>query len=194
MSITYIQGDDNTVADALSRLPPDCFPDECLVGINANLSIIMDKSILLQILARYKEDEFCKHVAASSMKGWHELNGLWYIGMRLLIPHVANLRENLFQLAHDTLGHFGADKSYVALRGTYYWTNMHHDLEQSYIPSCADCLCNKSCMTQPPRPLHPLPIPNSWNDSVAMDFVGPLPKDNNSDCILTITDCLGSDI
>ena len=34
MSITHIQGDDNTVADALSRLPPDCFPDECPVGIN----------------------------------------------------------------------------------------------------------------------------------------------------------------
>jgi hypothetical protein len=28
MSITYIRGEDNTVADALSRLPPNCFPDE----------------------------------------------------------------------------------------------------------------------------------------------------------------------
>ncbi len=27
-----------------------------------------------------------------------------------------------------------------------------------------------------------------------MDFIGPLPKDKGFDCILTITDCLGSDI
>ena len=139
-SITYIWGDDNTVADALSRLPPDCFPDESTVGINAVLSIIMDKAILLQILAGYKEDKFCKWVAASSMKGWHKQNSLWYIGERLLIPRMANLHKNLFQLAHNTLGHFCVEKSYAALRDAYYWPNMQHDLEHSYIPSCADCL------------------------------------------------------
>ena len=51
-------------------------------------------------------------------------NGLWYIGDRLLIPRVTTLRETLFHLAHDTLGHFGADKSYASLRDVYYWPNM----------------------------------------------------------------------
>jgi hypothetical protein len=27
-----------------------------------------------------------------------------------------------------------------------------------------------------------------------MDFIGPLPLDDNFDCILSITDCLGSDV
>ena len=31
-------------------------------------------------------------------------------------------------------------------------------------------------------------------ESIAMDFIGPLPEDEGSDCILTITDRLGSDI
>jgi len=31
-------------------------------------------------------------------------------------------------------------------------------------------------------------------DSIALDFIGPLPKDNGYDCILTITDRLGADI
>jgi hypothetical protein len=128
------------------------------------------------------------------MKGWRQSNGLWYIGDRLLIPRVTDVHENLFRLAHDTLGHFGADKSYAALRDSYYWPNMRRDLEQSYIPSCVNCLRNKSRTTRPPGPLHPLPVPDNRADSIAMDFVGPLPMDNTFDCILTITDRLGADI
>ena len=67
------------------------------------------------------------------------------------------------------------------------------DLEKSYIPSCSDCQCNKSRTTKPPGPLHPLPIPDECGDSVALDFVGPLPEDDSYSCILTMTDCLGSD-
>jgi len=199
MTITYIRGEDNTVADALSRLPPNSFPDEMMPpsaesGVNAVLQITSDASILAKIKAGYLQDEFCKRVAASTMKGWQQRNGLWYIGDRLLIPCVTDIREYLFRLAHDTLGHFGADKSYASLRDTYYWPNMRRDLEQAYIPSCVDCLRNKSRTTKIAGPLHPLPVPDRRGGSIAMDFIGPLPLDNNCDCILSITDRLGSDI
>ena len=128
------------------------------------------------------------------MKGLQQINGLWYIGDRLLIPCVTDVCENLFRLAHDTLGHFGADKSYASLRDTYYWPNMHRDLEQAYIPSCVDCLQNKSWTTKVAGPLHPLPVPDHRASSIAMDFIGPLPIDDNADCILSITDRLGADI
>ena len=83
MSITYIRGEDNTVVDALSRLPPDCFPDEIEDPpvpntINAILNIATDESILKSIKAGYQADEFCKRVASSSMKGWQKSNDLWY--------------------------------------------------------------------------------------------------------------------
>jgi hypothetical protein len=40
LSITYIRGEDNTLANALSRLPPNCFPDEIVpTSINAILAI-----------------------------------------------------------------------------------------------------------------------------------------------------------
>jgi len=42
--------------------------------------------------------------------------------------------------------------------------------------------------------LHPLKVPDGRCESIAMDFIGPLPEDEGSDCILTITDRLGSDI
>lgn len=48
-------------------------------------------------------------------------------------------------------------------------------------------------MTKAPGPQHPLPIPDEHGDSVALDFTGPLPDNNGFNCILTMTDHLGSD-
>jgi hypothetical protein len=94
MTITYIHREDNTVADALSRLPPNSFADEITTSatessVNAVLEITSNTSILAKIKA-------CKHVVATKMKGWHQINGLWYIGDCLLIPHVTDIHENLF--------------------------------------------------------------------------------------------------
>ena len=107
---------------------------------------------------------------------------------------MGTLCEDLFRLAHDSLGHFGFKKSYTTLHGSYYWPNMCTDLLNSYIPSCVDCQRNKGSTSKPVGPLHPLPIPKQCGDSIAIDFVGPLPLDNGSDCIVTITDHLGADI
>jgi len=71
---------------------------------------------------------------------------------------------------------------------------MRRDLEQSYIPSFVDCQRNKSRTTKVPGPLHPLPIPENRADSVALDFIGPLPLDEGFDCILSIMDRLHSDV
>jgi len=163
-------------------------------AVNSVLNITTDQSILQMIKTGYETDGFCKRVAATLMKGWSQSNGLWYIGDRLLIPCVTTICETLFQLMHDTLGHFGVDKSYASLHNVYYWPNMRRELEQAYIPSCADCLHNKSCTTRPPGPLHPLPVPDQRGESIAMDFMGPLPVENNFDCLLTITDQLGADM
>ena len=206
MNIVYIRGDDNCVADALSRIPEGAFPDEQTtkatppapylawkLHIGAVLSISTDQSVLETIKNGYETDEFCLRLAQNTTPGARLVNGLWYIGDRLVIPRTGDIRENLFRLAHDTLGHFGADKCYANLRDAYYWPNMRTDLEKSYVPSCSDCQRNKSRTTKAPGPLHPLPIPDERGDSVALDFVGPLPEDEGYNCLLTMTDRLGSD-
>lgn len=64
----------------------------------------------------------------------------------------------------------------------------------AYIPSCADCQCNKGQTTKLKGPLHPLPVPDAHGESICLDFIGPLPEDEGFKCILTITDWLGSDV
>ena len=71
---------------------------------------------------------------------------------------------------------------------------MQKHVEKYYIPSCPECQQNKSLTRNPIGPLHPLPIPEQQGDSVAIDFIGPLPPDGIYDSIITFTDCLGSDL
>ena len=238
--IIYVKGEDNTVADALSRLPSqpttndaenttqhpyDYCPDDMVIptaiahvfcpelngpresahslahcpafsSVNATLNISAHKHLLKDIKSGYNEDTWCKRLP-TAMQSWPELqlrDGLWYVGHRLIIPRTGNLCETLFQMAHDTLGHFGFDKTYGSLHNEYYWPNMRRDLENGYVASCPECQWNKSTTVKPIGPLHPLPILDQRGDSVAIDFIGPLPEDNGNNCIITFTDLLGSDI
>ena len=203
MKIYYVKGEDNTVADALSRLPvvevtddiQPCYKLWIQGSVNVTMTITADESFLKDVKKGYLEDNFIKKIATgTNVPGMHEENGLWYVGDRLIIPRTASCREDLFCLAHDSMGHFGADKAYTNLRESYYWPNMRKDLENAYVPGCVQCQHNKSQTIKPRGPLHPLPVPDERGSSVAMDFVGPLPEDEGFNCILTMTDRLGSDI
>jgi hypothetical protein len=214
MSIHYIRGEDNTVADALSHLPMDAcetVSDDVDVAdpplwwdswlsmhnsCNAILTISADKSFLNDVHEGYKHDDFCQKLASldTCMPRLHSEHGLWYLGEHLVIPRFSSLREDLFRLAHDSLGHFGSDKTYANIKNSYYWPNMHRDLETAYVPACPECQCNKSSTSKMKGPLHPLPVPETCGDSVCLDFMGPLPEDKGFNCILTLTDRLGSDI
>ena len=210
--IIYIRGEDNSAADALSRMPdeePSAAFAACALARTrsphpnpllsaATLTVSADESLLTSIKDNYATDNFCKQllegIRAGSITGAHEENGLLYVGGRLVIPRELKVRELLYHLAHDTLGHFGFDKSYESLRNSYYWPNMRRDLEVAYIPSCSECQRNKDRTTRPTGPLHPLPVPDNRFDSVALDFIGPLPEEDGKDTILTMTDNLGADI
>ena len=137
MNIVYIRRDDNCVADTLSRIPEGAFPDEQTtkttppalylawkLHIGMVLSVSTDQSVLKMIKNGYETDEFCLRLAQNATPGARLVNGLWYIGDCLVIPRTGDICKNLFHLAHDTLGHFGADKCYANLHDTYYWPNM----------------------------------------------------------------------
>ena len=101
--------------------------------------------------------------------------------------------QHLRDPPHDALSHFGFEKSYGSLKDSYYWPKMHKDLEDAYILSCVACQHNKLPTQKLVGPQHPTPIPDGHFRNITMDFVGPLPKDEGFDEIVTITDMLGTD-
>jgi hypothetical protein len=118
--------------------------------VNVTMTISTDENFLKDVKKGYLEDNVIKKImTGTNVSGMHEENGLWYVGDRLIIPQTASCREDLFHLAHDSMGHFGADKAYANLRESYYWSNMRKDLENAYVPSCVDCQCNKSLTSKP---------------------------------------------
>ncbi len=216
-SIKYIQGDKNIPADVLSRTDLDIVdPNTCssvsllrdatraltlvrepiAVPICATrLHVSTDPEWLTAIKNGYARDKYCLKLRDSvGTLGIREQDGLLYVGERLVIPRVPDVREGIFRCAHDALGHFGFDKSYSNLRGTYYWPKMRKELEAMYIPSCTECQRNKSTTKKPPGPLHPLPIPPGRGDCITIDWIGPLPEDHGKNSLATVTCRLGSDI
>jgi hypothetical protein len=197
--ITYLPGDINTVADTLSRLPDD--GEECKERINSVFMIEGDVDLLRRIRRDYREDSWCKgilddmgHGILDKNLGISLKNGLLFIGSWLVIPKYKAIQEELFCLAHNNLGHFRGCKSYLSLRNEFYWPHMRWDLLNRYIPACVDCQQNKLGMSLPLGPLHLLLVPDKRFDSIAIDFVGPLPKDDGFNGIVTMTDRLGADI
>jgi hypothetical protein len=209
-SITYICSELNTTTDALSHMP-DAATDACLAAcaiaytcnaptpsIASILNIAANQSLLDTIIAGYETDDFTqqltKNISMGSIEGATLTDKLLYVRHQLIIPWDLDVCKPLYNLAHDTLGHFGFNKSYESLRGSYYWLNMHCDLENTYIPSCTECQQNRSCTSKPTSPLHPLPVPDDHFNTVALDFIGPLPEEHGKDTILTMTDPLRANI
>ena len=192
--IHYVRGEDNTVADVLSRMPEEGEGDFQVTA--AVLMVTTDPKISEDIRTGYTSDPFCQKILnnRSSFPEVKIENGPIYIGSRLVVPHTGTIREDLFRMAHDTLGHFGINKTYANLCSAYYWPRMRAELEGAYIRGCNACQRNKGSTKKPTGPLHPLPVPEERGDSVAIDFIGPLPEDEGYDCIVTMTDRSGADI
>ena len=119
-SIEYVRGGENTVADALSHMLEEGGRgegEERSKIFAAVLKISIDPKISEDIRVRYNSDAFCQRILKNleSFPTVKVEDGLIYIGSRLIVPRVGTLQEDLFWMAHDTLGHFGADKSYATL-------------------------------------------------------------------------------
>lgn len=143
-TINYVKGEDNTVANTLSRMLSKEVPADTEVA--AIFTIENDLQVFADIRRGYKEDKWCTAII-NDLK-WNMINsklaitwknGLLFMGGRLMVPKYKDLHEKLYRLVHDNLGHFGGEKSYSSLHNKFYWPNMQNDLLSAYIPGCVDC-------------------------------------------------------
>lgn len=140
------------------------------------LDISIDTTVLQEICSGYSQDPWCSKLSEAQwdMKSIHFHDGLWYIHDYLVIPCSGNLHATLFQLAHGVLGHLGLDKFYESLCLSYFWPGMCIELTKLYVLSCVECQWNKLAVEKT-GPLYLLPVPDDHFQSLAMDFIGPLP-------------------
>lgn len=89
----------------------------------------------------------------------------------LCVPAV--LTSAFVDYFHDRIGHFGAYKTWAAMKRETWWSNMYRDIKKR-IRSCEICQKTKQAILARPE-IHPV-VPNTKSELVALDLYGPLPK------------------
>ena len=75
-------------------------------------------------------------------------------------------------------GHFGIKRTYYKLRDRFFWPRMYTDIA-NHVLSCLQCKQQKPSRRKPDGHLHPVAPPACVWDTVAMDYVGPVPMSSD---------------
>jgi hypothetical protein len=100
---------------------------------------------------------------------------LLFRGNQLCIPK-CSMRENLLKEKHSggLAGHFGHDKTFSKLNGSYFWSGMRTDVK-IFVDRCRICQHMKGKRKKTGL-YQTLPIPERPWDVVSMDFILGLPR------------------
>jgi hypothetical protein len=122
-------------------------------------------------------------------------NGLVFLPHRdrqtsaLCIPDAKIKKRRVTELildhCHQTVGHLGMQKSMEYTCNLAWWPTLTKDAV-AYCQSCGKCSTIKSMNAKPQGLLHQLPVPERPWDSIAMDFLGPLPLSDGYDYLLVV--------
>lgn len=168
LDFKYLKGEDNSVADALSRREDVA---SCEVR-----SVFEDK-LKAEIQQGYKTDSFCTRLRYTLplRQGTEERDGLMFIDDRLVIPTAGRIRRRLIEQTHKALGHLGVLKTLTQLRTEFFWPDMVKDFKQ-YVSQCDECQQTKGRTSLPLGRMQATAVPRMPMEDISLDFIGSFPK------------------
>jgi len=188
LELQYVQGVDNVVADAMSRvgwIAPT--PTVMNVSLTAVQPLSLSPQWLNKIAAAQKDatDKEKRSWALGKQYSEISLNNIVLTAFddRIVVPRSNKaLIQEILQMVHERSGHFGVQQmSEVLKRVGITWVGSYRDLKDR-IETCPDCQHARDS-AQPNKQgllMEHLPT-SSWN-RVVMDYLGPFPtsEDGNS--------------
>ncbi|KGK36111.1 hypothetical protein JL09_g4739 [Pichia kudriavzevii] len=109
---------------------------------------------------------------------------------RVVIPNYKKLPYRIFKNAHDAkdAGHFGAWKTYLNLKDSFYWSSMLTQIRK-WVETCRICEQHNTNTRGRQGLFSPLPIPTGRLTDITMDFITGLPRSGTGyDMIMVVVD------
>ena len=98
------------------------------------------------------------------------------------------MKEEILYGVHEGIGegHFGVEKSVAKLKERYYWPGHYNDVQNW----CANCGAYIARKTAPPHCRAPLQLVQVGYpmEMVAIDIMGPFPKNENGNCYILVAE------
>jgi len=202
MELKYKKGEENTVADALSRNPVDVLDDKCEEG--TSLKKEQEKDAFCNDVKHYLQtgvlpthsDGYVNKVLRVSKDASVVDDILYYMhkreGMRPV--QAAVLPESLWRVITDAAhnswhgGHGGEERTKARIFLRYYFPGVHNYVAK-FVKSCPNCQAAKG-KHPPPAPLKSLPICVQRNERCHIDLFGPMKSKSECDnkYVMVMTD------
>ncbi len=187
--IVYKPGNQNVVADALSRRN-----DHQLLNMNESdrNTVVINTKLHDLIRDSYAADPVYKSITTSNVTHTVHAGMVYNLKKQLCVPNNQEIKQLIFNEHHDSIlaGHTGIEKTYESIARTFYWSGMYEEIK-NYVSSCLPCQQNKSRNSNKLGLLQPLPIPNQKWEQVSMDLITQLPRTKRgNDAIIVVVDKL----
>ena len=184
----YIPGDQNTVADFLSRyqglgvgqIDASPFRLATLQQQDAEIKTIWDATWLacdqkegVPVKLRGHRHETAIREKVLIIKVGPKTGRVATQPFRVVVPN--SMRQEIIREAHNSnlCGHGGIFKTAERISAEFWWPNMAVDIK-THIDACEPCQANTNKGVLPPGPLQQLPIPAGPNQRLHVDLFGPL--------------------
>ncbi|CAB0029843.1 unnamed protein product, partial [Trichogramma brassicae] len=200
MTLEYLPGPENAVADALSRLveaephslsdsePAD--PSACIGAISLPLKLPLN-----ELTAAQANDDELRGLLKDPAPPFKLCKVVWQpsnqqifaeVSAERIRPYVPGpLRFKVFDIFHG-LAHPGPRITDKLIRKFYIWPSMSRDITL-YCKACMPCQQSKVTRHNRPQPMH-FDAPDARFQHVHIDLVGPLPECRGFSYLLTMID------